>query len=256
MYETSNLPYHRIVEKAALLGYQGIELNFKEWPSNLEVGPIKASLQKHGVEVAAIGTRHMNITHGLYLSSQVLSIRKKAFDYMIECMNIANELNCNIIQAGWAFQGSRLEASYNVVWNQAVKSLKQIGQLCRQHGIIFVIEFACRQNAQLVNTMNDALRMLDEVGEENILAMADTFHIHAENDSLRETVLKADSRLAYIHLADNDRLSPGKGIINFREFIDALKEIHYDGYMIMEYEPGIDIDGSLKNALYYIKNLL
>jgi sugar phosphate isomerase/epimerase len=104
--------------------------------------------------------------------------------------------------------------------------------------------------------MNDALRMLDEVGEENILAMADTFHIHAENDSLRETVLKADGRLAYVHLADSDRLSPGKGIINFREFIDALKEIHYDGYMIMEYEPGIDIDGSLKNALYYIKNLL
>jgi D-psicose/D-tagatose/L-ribulose 3-epimerase len=256
MYETSNLLYHQIVEKAGLLGYQGIELNFKDWPSDLEVGPIKASLQKTGVEVAAIGTRHMNVTHGLYLSSPVLSVRKKAFDYMTECMNIANELNCNILQAGWAFQGSKLEVPYNATWNQAVISLKHIGQLCRQRGIIFVIEFACRQNAQLVNTMNDALRMLDEVGEENVLVMADTFHIQAENDSLRETVLKADDRLAYVHLSDSNRLSPGKGIINFKEFIDALKEIHYDGHMVMEYEPGMDTDGSLKNALYYIKNLL
>jgi sugar phosphate isomerase/epimerase len=213
-------------------------------------------LQKHGVEVAAIGTRYLNVTHGFYLSSPVFSVRKKAFDYMIGCMNIANKLHCNIIQAGWAFQGSRLEASYNATWNQAVESLKQISRLCRQHGIIFVIEFACRQNAQLVNTMNDALRMLDEVGEENVLVMADTFHIHAENDSLRETIIKADDMLAYVHLSDSNRLSPGKGIINFKEFIDALKEIHYDGHMVMEYEPGMDTDGSLKNALYYIKNLL
>jgi len=256
MYENSSLTYQQILEKAALLGYQGIELNFKEWPSNLKVDSIKDSLCKHDVEVAAIGTRHMFVTHRLYLASPVLNVRKKAFDYLTECMKIANKLNCNIIQAGWAFQGSTLEASYNTTWSQAVKSLKYISKLCRQYGTVFVIEFACKQNAQLVNTMDDALLMLDEVGEENVLVMADTFHVHAENDSLREIVLKADKKLAYVHLTDNERLPPGKGNVNFREFVDALKKVHYNRYMVMEYEPDLEIDSSLKNALDFVRKLL
>jgi sugar phosphate isomerase/epimerase len=98
--------------------------------------------------------------------------------------------------------------------------------------------------------------MLDEVGEDNVLVMADVFHIHAENDSLKETVFKAGKRLAYIHLSDNDRLTPGKGVIDFKAFIDSLKKIGYDGYMVMEFEPETDIDGSLKDALEYIRKFL
>ncbi len=256
MYDNSGFPYHQIVEKASVLGYQAIELNFMEWPSKLRADPIKESLQKTGVKVAAIGTRHLYVTHGLYLASPSLNIRKRAFTYMTKCMDIAYELNCNIIQAGWAFQGSKLETSYDNAWNQAVKSLTQISHLCRQYGTVFVVEFACKKNAQLVNTMSDALRMLDEVGEDNVLVMADVFHIHAENDSLKETVSKAGKKLAYIHLSDNDRLTPGKGVIDFKEFINALKKVGYDGYMVMEFEPETDVDGSLKDALEYIRKFL
>jgi sugar phosphate isomerase/epimerase len=81
MYENSGLPYHRIVEKASVLGYQAIELNFQEWPSKLKADPIKESLQKTGVKVAAIGTRHLIVTHGLYLASPSLNVRKRAFTY-------------------------------------------------------------------------------------------------------------------------------------------------------------------------------
>ena len=115
---------------------------------------------------------------------------------------------------------------------------------------------ACRKNAQLVNTMTDALRMLDEVGEDNILVMADVFHIHAENDSFKEAVFKAGKRLAYVHLSDNDRLAPGKGVVDFKAFIDSLRKIGYDGYMVMEFEPETDIDDSLKDALEYIKKFI
>ena len=256
MYENSGLPYSQIVDKASTLGYQGVEFNFKEWPSELKLDPIKESLRKTGVKVAAIGTRHLNVTHGLYLASPSLDVRKRSFIYMTECMNIAKKLDCGIIQAGWAFQGSKLEAPYKDMWNQAVKSLKQVSRLCRQYGTVFVVEFACRKNAELINTMADALRMLDEVGEDNILVMADVLHIHAENDSLRETVLKAGKRLAYVHLSDNERLPPGKGVIDFKIFIDSLKRIGYDGYMVMEFEPQTDIDGSLKDALEYIKKFI
>ncbi len=256
MYEETDLTYPEIVRKADQLGYGGIELNFRKWPSESNIGPIKKSLDRSNAEVAAIGTRHMHVTHGLYLASPSGKIREKALNYVTECMKIARRLNCPIVQAGWVFQGSKLETQYDATWKQAVESLKEVSKRCLEHGVRFVIEFACKQNAELVNTMGEALQMLDEVGRENILVMADVFHIYNEKDSLRDTVLKAGDRLGYVHLADSDRLIPGTGKINFPEFIDALREIGYKGYMIMEFNPGLSPDESLKQALGYVKKLL
>ncbi|MBS7614231.1 sugar phosphate isomerase/epimerase [Candidatus Bathyarchaeota archaeon] len=256
MYENSGLSHQQIVEKAAFLGYQGIELNFKEWPTDFKVDSIKNSSQEYGIEVAAIGTRHLYITHNLYLTSPKPKVKRKSFEYLTECMKIADKLNCNVIQAGWAFQGSILETSYNDAWKIAVNSLKDVSNLCRRYNKTFVVEFACKQNAQLLNTLDDTLRMLDEVGEDNVFVMIDIYHVHQENYPLRKCVHKANKKLAYVHLANNERLPPGKGIINFREFIDALKEIHYNGYLIMEYEARSEIDKSLKDALNFIMKLL
>ncbi|MFB0522900.1 MAG: sugar phosphate isomerase/epimerase family protein [Candidatus Bathyarchaeia archaeon] len=256
MYEETDLTYSEIVRKADQLGYEGIELNLREWPSESNVDQIKESLDGFNVEVAAIGTRHMHVTHRLYLASPSKNVREKALNYVTECVKIARRLNCPIVQAGWAFQGSKLEAQYDAAWKQAVESLKEVGSRCLEHGLQFVIEFACKQNAELVNTMEEALRMLDEVGSENVLVMADVFHIYMENDSLRNTVLKAGDRLGYVHLADSDRLITGTGKINFPEFVDALREIDYKGYMIMEFNPGSNPDEPLKQALEYTKRLL
>lgn len=256
MYEESGFNYPEIISRAPTLGYEGIELNFKVWPSQLNLDEIRESLKKFDVEVGAIGTRHLYVTHGLYLASPKGDVRAKTFIYITECMKMARKMGCTIVQLGWAFQGSRLETDYNSAWRQAVESLKIIGKLAREYGVRFVIEFACRKNAELINTMDDALRMLEEVGSENILVMADVFHIFEENDSLRETVLKAGKRLGYVHLSDSNRLTPGKGKLNLREHINALKEINYDGYLTMEFDAGSSPDESLREAAKHLMNFL
>jgi len=256
MYEGANLSYPQIIGKAAALGYEGIELNFREWPSELNLDEIKGSLNRFNVEIAAIGTRHLHITHGLYLASPHKDIRKRSLDYVTECMKVSRKLNCSVIQAGWAFQGSELEAPSDRVWRQAVESLKEAGKRALEHGVHLVIEFANRHDAKLVNTMDDALRMLDEVGCEDVLVMADIFHIYMEKDPLGETIRKAGKRLGYVHLADSDRLVPGRGQIDFQEVINALKEINYKGYVVMEFTPGPNPDEALRQAINFVKKYL
>jgi len=256
MYEGTRLRYSEIVGKAAALGYEGIELNFRELPSELKRGEVKESLKRFGVKIAAIGTRHMYVTHRLYLASPHKVVRVKAFTYMAECMKLARDFGCSTVQAGWAFQGSRLEAPYDAVWKQAVESLRHVGRLAHEYGVNFVIEFACRENARLINTMGDALRLLDEVRCENVLVMADVFHIHSEKEPLKETVLKAGDKLAYVHISDSERLTPGTGTINFREFINALKGLGYKGYLVMEFDPGPRPDKALRQAFDFFRKLL
>jgi sugar phosphate isomerase/epimerase len=256
LYEKTNLSYPEIISKASALDYQGIELNFKEWPSELNLNEIKKSLDKFNVEVAAIGTRHMYMTHGLYLASPHKDVRERALDYIAECIKISKKLGSPIVQAGWAFQGSILEAPFDVTWRNAVESLKEVGKRSYEHGVYFVVEFACRYNAKLVNTMDAALRMLEEVKCENVLVMADIFHIYMENDPIRETILRAGKKLEYVHLADSERLPPGKGRIDFQRVTNALKKINYTGYMVMEFNPTPNLDEVLKEAGIFIKKLL
>jgi len=245
-----------MIRRAAILGCEGIELNFKSLPSELSLDEIKNSLRQNRIEVAAIGTRHMHVTHGLYLASPQKEVRRKAFTYMTECMKIARQLDCQLIQAGWAFQGSRLEAPFDAAWRQAVRSLKEVGKLAKEHDARLAIEIACKQDAQLVNTMDDALRMLAEVNDDNVVVMADTFHIYSEKNSFRGAVLKAGNKLGYVHVSDSGRLPPGTGQINFREFVNALMEIGYKGYMVMEFSPYATPDEALRQAIPYLRKLL
>jgi sugar phosphate isomerase/epimerase len=60
----------------------------------------------------------------------------------------------------------------------------------------------------------------------------------------------------YIHLADNNRLAPGFGHINFVAILKALREVGYNGYLVMEFIPKPDVDEALQKALSYIRTIM
>ena len=198
----------------------------------------------------------MHITHGLYLASPHGKVREEAVTYITECMDLANKLNCSTVQAGWAFQGSKLEAPFETMWKNAVQSLKEVGRRALNYGVNFVIEYQNKNDAKLVNTMEDALRILGEVGCDSVLVMADTFHMNLEDPSVEESILRAGKRLGYVHLADSCRLAPGEGCIDFRVVIGALRKIGYEGYLVMEFEPKPNPDDALRRAIKFIGSLL
>ena len=256
IYEPFGLELPRIIEKASKYGYKGIELNFKERPEDLDWAWIKELLEKYGVEVAAIGTRHMYLQHHLYLASPDPKVREGGIRYIGKCMEIADKWGTHIVQAGWAFQGARLEDEYEKVWGYAVESLKKVAEYAEDYGKTFVIEVANRFETQLLNTLEQGLRMLEEVGSERIALMADTFHMNIEEAVLGESIRKAGDKIRYVHVADSNRLAPGWGHTDFKEILDALKDIGYRGYLIMEFMPKPDPDTALQHAIKYMEELM
>jgi len=83
MYEETNLPCSEVIARAVTLGYEGVDIE-----------TVKEALNRFNVEIAAIGTRHLYVTHGLYLASPRRYVRKRALAYVRECMNMSQRLNC------------------------------------------------------------------------------------------------------------------------------------------------------------------
>jgi len=67
--------------------------------------------------------------------------------------------------------------------------------------------------------------------------MCNLFHKNIEEKSIDETILLAGSELACVHFTGSNREAPGMGLIDFKSVARNLKEIKYDGDIVMELLP-------------------
>jgi D-psicose/D-tagatose/L-ribulose 3-epimerase len=76
--------------------------------------------------------------------------------------------------------------------------------------------------------------MLDRIGEDNVFAHLDTYHMNIEEKGFRAPIELLGDRLGYIHLSESDRGTPGTGNVRWDDVFGALAAVGYDGPLVME----------------------
>jgi len=64
--------------------------------------------------------------------------------------------------------------------------------------------------------------------------MADTFHMNIEENSLGDAIRLIGSRLLQVHSNENNRGAPGAGHVPWTEIAQALKDVNFDGVLVIE----------------------
>ncbi len=114
-----------------------------------------------------------------------------------------------------------------------VAQLRELAPAARASGIRLFLEPLNRYEAYLVNRVEQGLAIAAEVGPE-VGVMADFFHMQIEEVDLAAAIQGAGERLVHVHVADSNRLQPGRGHLDFGPGFGALKEMGYDGYLGIE----------------------
>ncbi len=86
----------------------------------------------------------------------------------------------------------------------------------------------------LVNTPQQAVRLLSMVGHPNLGILLDTYHMITEVRDYAEGIKTVGSRLWGVHTCENDRGLPGGGLVPWESVFRTLLEIGFDGYVLME----------------------
>ena len=90
----------------------------------------------------------------------------------------------------------------------------------------------------LVATTDDAERVLDAVGSDNLLIQYDFYHMQIMQGDLVPTYERLKGRIGHVQIADNPgRNEPGTGEINYPFVLAALDRLGYDGWVGCEYKP-------------------
>jgi sugar phosphate isomerase/epimerase len=91
-----------------------------------------------------------------------------------------------------------------------------------------------RYESFLVNTCEQGLRFVREVGSEVVGLHLDTFHMNIEEADPAAAIRSAGDRLWLYHAADSNRQGIGRGHTDFQAQMAALSAIGYAGPIILE----------------------
>ncbi|HLY12169.1 MAG TPA: sugar phosphate isomerase/epimerase [Planctomycetota bacterium] len=119
-------------------------------------------------------------------------------------------------------------------WAWAVEGLQEVSEHARRAGVTLAAEYLNRFEIYLLNCAEDAARLVRDVGHPNFRMMYDTFHAHIEEKSISSALEACKDVVVHVHVSENDRSTPGKGGVDWRETWKNLKRLRYGGMLVVE----------------------
>ena len=119
-------------------------------------------------------------------------------------------------------------------WKWAVDSMREVAEHAETCNVKLAMEAINRFECYLMNCMADATRFARDVDHPYCGVMYDTFHANLEEKNVTEAIRESSCCLFHVHISENDRSTPGQGAVRWDETFDALKEVGYDGFLVIE----------------------
>ena len=119
-------------------------------------------------------------------------------------------------------------------WKRSVDHQQRVAEYADEVGVVLAEEVVNRFELYHLNTLDQAIRFVDEVGHPRCRIHLDTFHAHIEEKRPADAIRRAGNRIAHVHISENDRGVPGTGSVAWEATFDALREINYDGWLTVE----------------------
>jgi sugar phosphate isomerase/epimerase len=239
------------VEKAARLGYDGIELMVRD-PAGLDWAAVKSTLDAAGLSVPQIVTGELFGADGLCLVTPDEDVHRRAEARTRAVIDLAAYLGA-MVNIG-RLRG-RLDSLGNVpnAWAIAVERLHRVAGYAATRGVKITLEPLNRYEADFIFTAADGLRLIRELDCENVGLMLDLFHMNIEEDSIEGGLRLAGDRLWHVHIADSNRRYPGSGHLNFAPIFTTLDEMGYQGYVSAELRPLPDPDTAAQKTIEFLR---
>jgi D-psicose/D-tagatose/L-ribulose 3-epimerase len=119
-------------------------------------------------------------------------------------------------------------------WKWGVESMRQVAEHAEKVGVTLGIEYLNRFECYFLNTAADLARFCKDVNHPSCKAMYDTFHAHIEEKNVTKAIYSLKGHLVHVHVSENDRSTPGKGNVRWKQNFDALHRLGYDGILVVE----------------------
>jgi sugar phosphate isomerase/epimerase len=124
-------------------------------------------------------------------------------------------------------------------WQWAIENTRKIADYAGQSGIEIALELEPFR-LSLLNNVKEMVRFIDDCDHPGVKANIDVSHLVLADVSPAElTSLKG--KATHVHISDCDGkvhgdLPPGRGVVKFSPYLQAIKDLDFDGSISLELE--------------------
>lgn len=223
----------KLFAKARHMGFDRIEIAIED-PQLIDVKTVRAELSNQGLGVILCGA--FGSTRDLTSDDKLL--RNTGMDYITRCLDIAAELGADFF-AGPMYSAvgkARMVPAQQrqLEWSRAVEGLHTVCEQAANRGLRIALEPLNRFESDLVNTVEDVIRLIGEINHPAAGICLDMFHMNIEEPDPERAILLAEDRLLHVQVAENYRGTPGSGNASWDAYYKGLDAIGYSGTVSIE----------------------
>ena len=233
----------RVFDYAAHLGFDGVELapfTLGETASEISAAyrkRIRAAAARSGIEI--VGLHWLLVKpEGLYINHPDAGIRRKTQDYLRELIDLCADLGGKVL-----VHGSPQQRNIKEQWDpgESWKLARETFQICaaaaQSKDVYYCLEALTTADTNFINTIDEALQMVDEIDQPHFQTMFDCRSIYASAKSELPQVLKtalATGKIKHVHVNDPNGRGPGFGDLQFSPLLEILHDAAFPGYISVE----------------------
>jgi len=243
IYDMGEEPLEITFERLRRYGYNGIELVGE--PDKFDPSLVRSLCEEFGLRVFSVLGWCIAPTDSRDLAHPDPTVRARSVAYVKRGVDFAKEMGAPIVvvipapagritPVGVADTEEAWREAIETEWTCAVTSLREAASYAEQKGMILAVEPINRYETFLIRNVDEGLRFVREVDSPAIKLHLDTFHMNIEEPDPAEAIRKAGNLLVNMHVSDSNREAVGRGHTDFQAMMRALKEIEYQGALVLE----------------------
>lgn len=236
------LSFEGICATARRTGYTGLEID----PSGLDPDPaaltagqrksIARAMRLSGIEYCGLHS-FLKAPTGLHLTTPDAAVRKRAWDYFARMVDLAADLGPvpAVMVLGSSRQRQAVDGSSPA---EAVKHLTEglarMAPRAAQRQLTILLEPLAPHLCNVINTMDEAVAVVKQVGSPALQSMFDTHNTTAEKQPLPDVIRKHFARIRHVHLNELNGRYPGAANFAFAPVLQTLRDLRYQGWLSVE----------------------
>lgn len=227
-----------LIPKIKAMGFDLIEVALDD-AAIIDADLLRKSAADNGLSIGICGAFGPNRD----ISSEDPAIRQLGYDYIAGSIRFAERVGSTLFSGPIysAVGKTRLVPPEQKARERAwcVDNMRALGNVASDAGVTVGVEPLNRFETDMINLVEQAITLIQEVDHPAYKVHIDTFHSNIEEKSIPDAIRRAGSLLGHFHACENDRGTPGTGHQDWIGIRHALRDIAYQGAVVIEsFTPG------------------
>ena len=223
-------------------GYTGVEIapwTLSEDPASIPAGKraeYRQAIKDSGVGYVGLHSLLTAPRGELHITTPDAAVREKSWDYFRRLVDLCADLGDGglMILGSGKQRGVTGGATREEAMARLQDGLAALAPHAAERGVVIMPEPLAPHLCDVLNTMAEAVAIVEAIDNPGVRTMFDTHNAVAEALPHGDVIRKYAPYIEHVHLNELDGRHPGAGSYDFGAVLEALREIGYSGWLSVE----------------------